>query len=184
MKNKSRCCFFVCLVLSSLFPQTFALDKLGVASETETVRPPLSSLCSKGEKVIFSCTVKPSTKVVSLCSSTKLTKMEGYLQYRFGLPGKIELEFPKNRADSLKAFQYSHYFRAQVDQTEISFSLDGYTYKVFDNFNGEERPAISEQGVAVTSANNKEVTYSCRSRAKVDFGDLSEVLENTSSPEQ
>ena len=142
-----------------------------------------TSLCGKGEKTIFTCPVKPSTKIVSLCSSAKLTKTEGYLQYRFGLPGKVELEYPKDRTGSHDAFAYSHYFRAKVDLTEISFSLDGYSYTVFDNYNAEERPTISAQGVTVTSSDNqKEVTYSCRTRAKVDFGNLSEVLTNNSEP--
>src|ERR1041385_3044873 len=70
-----------------------------------------TSLCAKDEKVIFSCPLMRSAKMVSLCSSPKLTKDAGYLQYRFGLPGKIELEFPDHRADSLKVFKYSHYFR-------------------------------------------------------------------------
>jgi len=142
-----------------------------------------SSLCGKGEKVVFSCALKNSTKTVSLCSSPKLSKTEGYMQYRFGLPGKIELEYPKDRSTPEQAFHYNHYFRAQVDLTEISFSIDGYSYTVFDNFNGEEKPAISAQGLTVTRPNSeKDVTYACRGRAKVDFGALPEVLVNDSSP--
>src|SRR5262245_59396824 len=91
---------------------------------------PAPSLCEETEKVVFSCQLKNPAKIVSLCSSTKLTKTEGYLQYRFGVPGKIELEYPKQRSDAQKSFHYSHYFRAQVDETEISFSSDGYTYTV------------------------------------------------------
>jgi len=139
------------------------------------------SLCAAGEKVVFSCPLKRSDKVVSLCASTKLTKTEGYLQYRFGIPGKVELEYPKERTPAANAFHYSHYFRAQVDLTEISFSIDGYGYKVFNNFNGEEKPAISDQGVTVQPPENKkEFNYSCRTRAKMDFGDLSDVLPNES----
>lgn len=142
-----------------------------------------SSLCTKGEKVVFSCPLKSSTKIVSLCSSAKLTKTAGYLQYRFGLPGKVELEYPKDRSRPEQAFHYSHYFRAQVDLTEISFSIDGYTYTVFDSFNGEEKPAISDEGLTVTRPNSeKDVTYNCRGRAKVDFSGISETLVNDSSP--
>ena len=141
-----------------------------------------TSLCAKEEKVVFSCTLK-NAKVVSLCSSTKLSKTEGYLQYRFGGSGKIELEYPKEREATQKAFKYSHYFRAQVDLTEISFTIDGYVYTVFDNFNGEEKPAISEEGISVTPTDNKKaVTHICRGRAKVDFTDISETLPNESSP--
>ena len=143
-----------------------------------------TSLCAKDEKIVFSCSLKRSMKIVSLCSSQNLTKDGGYLQYRFGAPGKIELESPENRADSRKAFKYSHYFRALVDSTEISFSRNGYTYTVFDEYNGEEKPAVSEQGLTVTTENSKkEVKYLCRLKAKADYGDLPEVFENQ-APEE
>ena len=139
-----------------------------------------TSLCAKDEKVIFSCPLKRSTKIVSLCSSRKLTKDAGYLQYRFGLPAKIELEFPDNRADSIKVFKYSHYFRAKVDYTEVSFSRNGYTYSVFDDYNGEEKPAVSEQGLTVTTeSSKKEVKYLCRLKPQADYGELPDVFENS-----
>jgi len=139
------------------------------------------TLCTKGEVVVFSCPLKNSTKIVSLCSSTKFTKSDGYMQYRFGLPAKVELKFPNDRAQSQKSFQYSHYFRAQVDLTEISFSSSGYTYTVFDSYNGEEKPPVSDQGVTVTpSDGKKEVTLNCRGRAQANLGNLGDVFENTS----
>ena len=136
------------------------------------------SLCGNEEKIVFSCTTAGKTaKVVSLCSSKELTKDSGYLQYRFGLPGKIELEFPEGREQTQKAFSYSHYFRAQFDQTEISFSSRGYEYAIFDDYNGEQKPARSDQGVRITPPNNgKEVTLNCRGKAKAQYGDLSEVF--------
>jgi len=140
---------------------------------------PVSSLCEKAEKVVFSCHLKNSAKIVSLCSSSRLTKTEGYLQYRFGVPGKIELEYPKQRSDAQKSFHYSHYFRARFELTEISFSLDGHTYTVFDNFNGEEKRAITDRGITVKlPGDKKEMSYACRGEAKVDYGDISEAFEN------
>jgi hypothetical protein len=139
-----------------------------------------TSLCTNEEKIVFSCALKRSMKIVSLCSSQKLNKDGGYLQYRFGAPDKIELEFPDNRADSLKVFKYSHYFRAMVDYTEISFSRNGYTYTVFDEYNGEEKPPVSEQGLTVTTDGSKrEVKYLCFKKPKADYGDLPEVFENS-----
>ncbi|HEY6805964.1 MAG TPA: hypothetical protein VI306_20455 [Pyrinomonadaceae bacterium] len=143
-----------------------------------------ASLCTKNEKVVFSCALKSSTKIVSLCSSPQLTKTEGYLQYRFGVPGQVELEYPKDRARTEQSFHYNHYFRAQVDLTEISFTNNSYTYTVFNNFNGEEKPAISEDGLTVTRPNSeKDITYQCRGRAKMDFSAISDVLVNDSSGE-
>ena len=139
-----------------------------------------NSLCAKDEKVVFSCSLKRSMKIVSLCSSPNLTKAAGYLQYRFGAPGKIELEYPENRADSRKVFKYSHYFRAMVDSTEISFSRNGFTYAVFDEYNGEDKPPVSEQGLTVTTeSSNKEVKYLCQLKPKADYGDLPEVFGNS-----
>jgi hypothetical protein len=143
-----------------------------------TTPPPLAvSLCAADETIIFNCATKPSGKIVSLCASKDLTKDKGYLQYRFGLPAKIELEFPEKREQTQQAFKYSHYFRAQFDQTEISFTSNGYTYSIFDDYNGEERPAQSAQGVRVTPPNNgKEVMLTCRNRAKADYSNLGDVL--------
>ena len=178
MKHRGRygltMCLFTCCLAAGLVGGNLADNFEAHASLLK-----VGSLCGKGEKVVFSCSVKGSSRIVSLCSSIKLTKTEGYLQYRFGLPGKIELEYPKERAGSLKQFEYSHYFRAQVDRTTISFSVNGYSYSIFDNYEGEEKPIVWDEGLTVTSPDSKkDVTYSCRGRAKADFGDLPDVMEN------
>src|SRR5882762_6235267 len=56
---------------------------------TRALQP--NSLCAKDERIIFSCPVKRPAKMVSVCASKDLTSHRGYLQYRFGLPGNIEL---------------------------------------------------------------------------------------------
>jgi hypothetical protein len=140
-----------------------------------------NSLCANGEHIIFSCAVKRTAKLVSLCASPELTKERGYLQYRFGLPGKIELEFPKDRQGSQQQFRYSHYFRFQVDLTEIKFAIDGFEYSIFDDYNGEEKPPISSQGVSVTAPGKpKDANFICRSKPKADYSKLQDVLANDS----
>ena len=140
-------------------------------------KPQAKTLCAPNERVIFSCPVKRPAKIVSVCASKDLTSDRGYLQYRFGLPGKIELEFPKDRKGTQQQFQYTHYFRARVDLTEINFNIDGYEYQVFDTYQGEEKPAISEQGVNVTAPGKpKEVSFVCRTRPRADYTDLQAVL--------
>lgn len=101
------------------------------------------------------------------------------MQYRFGLPGKIELEYPQDRSGTQQKFHYKHYFRAQFDLTEIAFTIDGYEYSVFDDYNGEEKPAVSSQGVNVTAPGKpKEVGFVCRTKPKADYSDLQAVLGN------
>ena len=151
------------------------------AFQSQARRKPLAlranSLCLMDEHIIFSCAVKRTGKIISLCASKDLAKERGYLQYRFGLPGRVELEFPKSRTGTQQQFRYSHYFRAQVDLTEISFSINGYQYQVTDDYNGEEKPAQTVQGVSVTAPGKpKEVSFVCRTKPKTDYGDLQAVL--------
>lgn len=143
--------------------------------QAATLQP--NTLCTKDERVIFSCPIKRPAKIVSVCSSKDLTSDRGYLQYRFGLPGKIELEYPKDRQGTQQKFHYTHYFRAQFDMTEINFNLNGYAYQIFDTYQGEEKPPVSEQGVSVTAPGKpKEVSFVCRSKPKADYGKLPDVL--------
>jgi hypothetical protein len=135
------------------------------------------SLCEIAEHIIFNCSTKRAAKIVSLCASKDVGKEQGHLQYRFGLPGKVELVFPKGREKTQQLFRYKHYFRAQFDMTEVNFAVDGYEYSIFADYNGEEKPAISEQGIRITSpGNTKDVTLVCVGKAKIDFSNLQDIL--------
>jgi hypothetical protein len=150
-------------------------SRLPPVTESGTLQP--ITLCAKDERIIFSCPVKRPAKIVSVCASKDLTSERGYLQYRFGIPGKIELEYPQDRNGTQQKFQYSHYFRAQFDTTAINFTIDGYEYSVFDDYNGEEKPGISTQGVSVTAPGKpKEISFVCRTKPKADYSDLQAVL--------
>ncbi|MGQ0762024.1 MAG: hypothetical protein ACT4OT_08410 [Acidobacteriota bacterium] len=74
-----------------------------------------NTLCAKTERVIFACALRRPAKIVSVCASKDLTRDTGYVQYRFGSPAKIELEYPKDRAGTQQKFEYTHYMRALVD---------------------------------------------------------------------
>jgi hypothetical protein len=145
------------------------------------------SLCSKSEHIIFSCRVKGAAKVstarpdkiVSLCGSADLDSEHGYLQYRFGLPHRIELEFPKSRQGTQQMFTYTHYFRFQFDLTEISFNIDDYEYTILDDYNGEEKPPIIIQGVSVKApGRSKDSMLTCRTKPKADFRTIGDVLKH------
>jgi len=137
-----------------------------------------NTLCAKTERVIFACALRRPSKIVSVCASKDLTRDTGYLQYRFGSPAKIELEYPKDRTGTQQKFEYTHYFRAQVDLNEINFSVDGVDYSVVDDYNGEEKPAQSLEGLTINwpGTDKKEVRYICRTKPKADYTDLQAVL--------
>jgi hypothetical protein len=182
------------IVIAMVVAQSAAASRRPERAQTTTKSPPRStntgplqpnSLCAKTEQIVFSCLTKRAgksvaparPKLVSLCASRDLSKERGYLQYRYGLPGKVELEFPRSRTNTQQKFQYTRYLRYQVDLTEISFEIDGYQYQIFDDYNGEERPRISTEGVSVTAPGKpKEVSFVCRTKAKADYSILDDVL--------
>lgn len=110
------------------------------------------SHCTNSETVVFSCKVRSSPKYISLCSSKSLHASDGYLTYRFGPLGRKELEYPANTDGSIKKFKTSHYFRAQVDRRDISFTNSNVTYDIFSNFEGEESPSHWEGGITIIRA--------------------------------
>ena len=136
-----------------------------------------SSLCRDEEKIIFYCAVAPGARIVSLCASNALDHRRGYLQYRYGKPGAIELQFPEARANTQLAFRYAHYFRAQVDRTEISFDNRDYRYTLFDYFEGDVKPAIITAGVRVSKHGTKgqEVELLCHGKPTGKLGGLETV---------
>ena len=143
----------------------------------------VNTLCAKTERVIFACVLRRPAKIVSVCASKDLTRDTGYLQYRFGSPAKLELEYPKDRTGTQQKFEYTHYMRALLDLNEINFSVDGVDYSVVDDYNAEEKPAQSIEGITINWPNTskKEVRYTCRTKPKTDYTDLQAVLSTDSN---
>ena len=137
-----------------------------------------NTLCAKDERVIFACVLRRPAKIVSLCASKDLTSETGYLQYRFGLPRKIELEFPKDRLRTQDKFEYTHYFRARFELNDINFTVDSVEYSVFNDYNGEEKLEVTLQGVSIKPTGKKEIRYNCRTKPKADYTDLQAALES------
>ena len=138
----------------------------------------VQTLCADDELNVFSCPVKRTGKIVSLCTSKDFAKDSGYITYRFGLPGKVELEFPHERTATQKAFYYAHYFRARFDQTEISFNSGDYNYRMFDYYQGETKPYSHTQGLIVTPPGTKRssTTLECAMPAKADYSTIGDIL--------
>lgn len=135
------------------------------------------TLCQKDEVTFFSCEIKGSAKVASLCGSPQLDAHRGYVQYRFGRVGKIELTFPQERQNSQQSFFYAHYFRAQVDRTEVTFQNGSYQYAVYDDYEGEEKPGMHAKGVRVeASTSTREVDFICTGKPVSNLAALQSVI--------
>lgn len=113
-------------------------------------------LCHNSEQTIFSCTTNKSSKLISVCASSALDKKDSYIQYRFGTRDKIELQFPAKKNNSIPQFKFDHYFRYQVDRTELSFSTGPYRYAVFHFYEGDIEPSETKEGVTVSKSDAPE----------------------------
>lgn len=88
-------------------------------------------LCRGNETVVFTCSIKDSEKIASICGST-LDGVEGederYMQYRFGEREKVEFEFPAEKHNSMKYFYYTRggLFRSDA----LTFVNGSYLYTV------------------------------------------------------
>lgn len=136
------------------------------------------SLCRSDEQIIFNCAVAKGSKLVSLCGSKSLDNRRGYLQYRFGAPGAIELQFPSARANTQLAFRYAHYFRAQVDRSEITFDNGDYRYTLFDYYEGDVKPVIKASGIRVKrlAAGDRDIELKCAGTPAHHLGTLESVI--------
>lgn len=145
----------------------FLLPGLLLASTT------VPSHCNNTEKVIFNCKIKESHKTLSLCASQNFQASDSYLQYRFGKIGKIELEYPENKNNSLSKFLFNHYFRYQADYSTLKFKRGSYEYTIFDNANGEDNPdkPLVEQGISVG-----EVSLLCASPVTSELLSLEKII--------
>lgn len=142
----------------------------------QTLAPP--SLCRVEEQILFTCGLPRSAKVISLCGSKSLDNRRGYLQYRFGKAGAMDLQFPRERANTQMAFRYAHYFRAQVDRTEVTFDNGDYRYVLFDYYEGDTKPAIKESGIRIRrhGSGEKETEMKCPGNAISNLTRLAAVV--------
>lgn len=161
-------------ILSRIIAAYFVIS-LTTGSYAATAEP---SLCHKDEQIFFSCPISGSANRVSLCGSNALDHRRGYLQYRFGRPGAVELQFPRDRANTQGAFRYTHYFRPQVDRSEISFDNGGYQYIVFSYYEGDVKPAINTAGVRITKHRDSRpsVELHCRAPLVHRLGLLANII--------
>ncbi|QSI76658.1 hypothetical protein [Niveibacterium microcysteis] len=103
-----------------------------------------ASLCTTEEAVVFNCKVKRSNRIASVCASPNLKRDVGYLQYRFGAPGKApELVFPKSRSRSQAQFYWRRLHPYHSSLIEIGFRSGPYFYTLSATDGAEDLNGIS-----------------------------------------
>lgn len=169
--------FSLCLIVVA---QTGARVSARAFSSTRAESVKARSLCSQGERVVWSCETVKERKIASLCSSKDLDKTRGYLQYRYGRMGQVELEFPRERANTQAAFKYSRYTRPLVTFLKVEFVNNGFTYTISDDDNEEEKPARRDASITVTPSgtNAKETSLRCRLPLTGSLMTLEDAVQN------
>jgi hypothetical protein len=147
-----------------------------------TVSPSIyaaQTLCLTTEDNIFSCSA--GKKVISVCASKDLAADHGYLQYRFGLPNKVELTIPADRSVSPANSAVS---RTLVFSggggAYLRFKAGGYDYVVYTaigrGWGVKDGVAIEKNGKPRTHVSCKDVPVS---EMGVDFFTKAGLKEDT-----
>lgn len=138
----------------------FQSEKVSAQKKSKTTAVKSKSLCQANEQTIWSC-LTTKNKTASVCASKDLAEDKGYVQYRFGSLGNVELEFPKERKNSQKSFKYSRYTRPLVTMLTLSFETSGVVYEIHDDDNSEEKPPVRAASIDITDG-AKESSVVCK----------------------
>ncbi|HEY8561991.1 MAG TPA: hypothetical protein VIL74_16580 [Pyrinomonadaceae bacterium] len=133
------------------FSVFYAVQTERAAAQKRKASAKTKSLCRADEQTIWSCATTKN-KIASVCASKDLAEDKGYLQYRFGTAGRIELEYPAERPGSAKKFKYSRYTRPLVTMLALSFENNGVKYEIHDDDNSEEKPPVRAASVDVANS--------------------------------
>lgn len=92
----------------------------------KTTPLPEATMCSKPDKVVFSCPLDKTKKVVSVCMADRAGQKRFY--YSFGYPPVPELSYPSS-GDENEVLHRSHLsYAGATGGTAYSFIKDGYKY--------------------------------------------------------
>ena len=113
--------------------------------------------CAVDEKIVFSCST--GKKIVSICASKDAAKDKGYMQYRFGPTGKLELTFPETKEPANKNFSFVHELYAHGTAEIINFTKGAFSFAVahyWDSKSGDSGTVeVTKSGKLLTTINCK-----------------------------
>ncbi|MFJ3048277.1 hypothetical protein ACIPEN_20785 [Herbaspirillum chlorophenolicum] len=133
---------------------------------------PEPTMCKPGEKDIFSCTTH-ARKTASLCASPDFSAGGGTVQYRFGTPANIELQYPNTPQPAAGKFFFSSTMYSGGGEAHIRFASGGYDYILFDrtvrtNFKGPTNDPQFSSGIVVRGPKGgKASTRGCTNDASI-----------------
>ena len=134
--------------------------------------------CDNEKQVIFNCKLVNSNKIASACWIEPEEPKEQYLQYRFGVPGKLELEFPKQGFVKNDQFFYERSYSNNTGYSHyaLTFNIGRNRYYIYrdefagsdddGNWTGNNQIAI---GISITTSGGKDISLLCDKDADYNF---------------
>jgi hypothetical protein len=143
----------------------------GAAQAAVPAYSPRGSLCAVGEVVLFHCAI--GRKMVSVCGDRRTTP---HAQYRFGVPGDLELAVPGPGESGLS---YAREMYSGGGALQIRFARGGYDYAVYSRtirtgFRGRNNPQFSD-GVMIRQGGRLVSNRACTSAVRAD-GDPADFM--------
>lgn len=104
--------------------------------------------CRADEQTFFNCKVR-SGKSISVCGSKVVSAKSGYVQYRFGLLGKPELEYPATATEGPARFALESHRPYQGESEHLHFSIGKHECSVYQ-VHGTDTVPHNTAGVLVS----------------------------------
>ena len=111
-----------------------ALCAAAFSFATPVVAAEPANLCEPGETVWFGAAVDGTEEMVSLCGMPPAAGAPGWVEFRKGKPGAIDLRYPAERAGST---------RPRTTYLKIEFTRDGLAYAILEFFEADRTPPSS-----------------------------------------
>ncbi|EDT43673.1 hypothetical protein BamMEX5DRAFT_0560 [Burkholderia ambifaria MEX-5] len=110
-------------ILADIFKAAFAFGVGGCVYADEV------TLCQPHEEIYFSCSL--GEKMVSLCASGNVSPDNGYVQYRYGKPDHIDLQFPNKPHPPRGYFGISDISIGSANFVHVKFRSGRYDYVIY-----------------------------------------------------
>lgn len=138
-----------------------------------------AGLCRPNEATVFNCDIKESKKIVSICASNDLASDRGYIQYRYGTPNKIDLEFPKDLKNSRSEFGYDEYSRPDLSTFVVGFKNGSYRYEISETTEGGEEGITTRSLLVSSEKGSRGAKLTCLDNAHVvsSISTLDQILK-------
>ena len=132
---------------------------IGIGAATQLMAA--DTLCSNEETVEFNCSF--GKKLISVCASNDLATDKGYLQYRFGRNGALEIQLPEAQTPPGTLVKSGTLSGPGGNGAYLRFSNEAFNYVVYAS-KGKKAGVVVEKGDKLISH------VKCRGPAQTAIG--------------